>query len=488
MLVHVTRHGQPVLGDMPAGSDTEFPPGDPALTALGRRQAEWLGRRLLQLGFQGTIYSSPYRRTMETAELVAAVVGCSIVPEPHLQEYVQCEGVPAFDALTLDTAHVLYPHVRADVSLPRRWLAAGPEEFEDVVVRVTPFIDRLLAHPDGDVLLVGHGATVNASRDVLWAHSGQSTPAGHGHNWNCSLSTYEVNRPGNVKCVRFSDFAHLPAADITSNAASFHDLQAEESTAASPAAGVLPVTDFHIHATAYRLGNPKTDHTVRAVIDRCVQLGIETAGVVEHLNASSIHPLSCLEALVAEFRALTPPFPCYVGTEVDILDRAGAVSCGPSVRDDLGLDYMLAAVHLDPDAVPDVVAYIDEEFRRMLGVIEHNPFVDVIAHPWGQGFRWQRSGHIERWSYAMIPGRYQEELVEKASACGKAIELSFSGKNRLDDEAYRRFVGLVRDAGVRVAVGSDAHDIEGIERAVHGARALNELGFGTQHLWEPLAV
>lgn len=488
MLIHVTRHGQPVLGDMPAGTDTEFPPGDPALTALGRRQAEWLGRRLLQLGFHGTIYSSPYRRTLETAEVVAAIVDCGIVAEPYLQEYVQVEGVPTFDALTLEKAQALYPHVRTDTVLPCPWLASGPESFEDVVVRVTPFVDRLVKQPAGDVLLVGHGATVGASRDVLWAHSGHGTPAGHGHNWNCSLSTYEVNGPGHITCIRFSDFSHMPEAEITSNATSFHDMRAASDVKAPPTECALPVTDFHMHATAHRLGNPKPHHTVRAVIERCCELGVETAGIMEHLNASSIHPLTCLEALVAEFRSLTPPFPCYVGTEVDILDDAGSVSCGPSVRDDLGLDYMLAAVHLDPDAIPDVTAYIEEEFRRMLGVIEHNPFVDVIAHPWGEGIRWQRAGHIESWSYAMIPDACQEAFIEKAGKHGKAIELSFSGKNTLDDDAYRRFVCLVRDAGVCITVGSDAHDLQGIERAVPAARALGELGFNKQQLWDPPAV
>lgn len=485
MLIHVARHGQPAVGDLPAGADHEFPPGDPPLTALGRKQAALLGHRVAQLEFRGTIYASPYRRTLETAEIAAAILDCAVTPEWRLQEYVQVEGRPEFDVLSIRTARTLYPHVLCDARLPSPWLVAGPEGPEDVLERVTPLMESLIRKQHGDVLLIGHGASVNACREAILCRGGRQAGAPRGHNWNCSLSTYRVDRDGNATCIRSCDVSHLPEAEVTSNATSFRERQAAPGSVTPPDDARLPATDFHIHATAYRLGNPKPDHTLRAVVDRCAQVGIEVAGVVEHLNASPRHPLSCLEALVRDFEALAPSLCIYVGAEVDILDKRGTVSCSPAIRDRLGLHYVLGAVHLGPDDLPDIATYIEEEYYRMVGVIEHNPLIDVIAHPWGEGFRWEKAGRVERWTYALIPEQYREDLIEKAVAASKALELSFAGRNRLDDKAYREFVSLARSSGVRVALGSDAHDLEGIGRTVEGTRRLEELGFGPQHLWAP---
>lgn len=66
--------------------------------------------------------------------------------------------------------------------------------------------------------------------------------------------------------------------------------------------------------------------------------------------------------------------------------------------------------------------------------------------------------------------------------------MSFSGKNRLDDKAYREFMSLARSSGVHVSLGSDAHDLEGIGRTVEGTRLLEELGFSPQQLWTPAAI
>jgi len=64
----------------------------------------------------------------------------------------------------------------------------------------------------------------------------------------------------------------------------------------------MRLQDFHIHATAYRLGNPDPDNTVQTILKRCDDLGFAAVGVLEHLNLSAKHPVSCLRSLVQEFR------------------------------------------------------------------------------------------------------------------------------------------------------------------------------------------
>ena len=77
MILYITRHGQPALEGMKPGADYELPDGDYSLSALGREQAEFLGRHLKKENFDGIIISSPYARTMETASAAAAICGMS---------------------------------------------------------------------------------------------------------------------------------------------------------------------------------------------------------------------------------------------------------------------------------------------------------------------------------------------------------------------------------------------------------------------------
>ena len=57
--IHVTRHAQPGPYVPKPGDDPQIPPGDKGITELGERQSLWLGERLVELGFKGTIHSSP---------------------------------------------------------------------------------------------------------------------------------------------------------------------------------------------------------------------------------------------------------------------------------------------------------------------------------------------------------------------------------------------------------------------------------------------
>jgi hypothetical protein len=66
-----------------------------------------------------------------------------------------------------------------------------------------------------------------------------------------------------------------------------------------------PRTDLHIHATQYRLQGARPEMTVRNVARQLEGDGYAAAGIVEHLDTNPKHPLSCLEAMVAEFRLLS---------------------------------------------------------------------------------------------------------------------------------------------------------------------------------------
>ncbi len=82
MLLHLLRHAH--AGDPAAyeGPDEERP-----LSDKGRSQAERLGKFLARVGFQAdAILSSPKRRALETAEIVAGHLGTSVTVDDRLGE------------------------------------------------------------------------------------------------------------------------------------------------------------------------------------------------------------------------------------------------------------------------------------------------------------------------------------------------------------------------------------------------------------------
>ncbi len=76
-------------------------PGDPGLTALGRRQAADTARWLQGRGLHA-LYSSPLRRARETAEAISHATGLGVRVDGRLRERMNWDGAQAFDAFLAD--------------------------------------------------------------------------------------------------------------------------------------------------------------------------------------------------------------------------------------------------------------------------------------------------------------------------------------------------------------------------------------------------
>lgn len=246
-----------------------------------------------------------------------------------------------------------------------------------------------------------------------------------------------------------------------------------------------PKTDFHIHATVHRLGNPQDDATVAHIVRRCEALGYSSIGVVEHLNRSPKHPLSCLEALVEEFRSVCSSMACFVGSELDMVDEGISVAGAREIKARLGLDYFLGAVHSVGPDVTGVEAYVEDHHRKLMALVEDCDFVDVIAHPWVTGRRLVRRGVIEEWRFEYIPDEVLREFVQALADHGKAVEVNSKARLDFDDPAYRRFVDMLKEAGVPVAIGSDAHRMEMVGATSPLDDFLQAMQFPSDRIWTP---
>jgi len=215
MIVYLTRHGQPLLRDT-EDADPEYPRHDPPLTALGRLQARALGRQLRDHDFCGRIYASPYRRTVQTAQLLAEVLGACLIPEPALREIVKSEQQMAeFQGLDAAALRAEFPQLCPDASLHSPWWTTAVETDDQVLARVTPFLEELTVNSDEDVLLVGHGASVEAITRWFLARSADQ-PDGLPISWHCALTAFRIAERCELLLMR--DTSHLEDDQITSNA------------------------------------------------------------------------------------------------------------------------------------------------------------------------------------------------------------------------------------------------------------------------------
>lgn len=81
----LVRHGEGLWNTHFHNSRIDAAIADPALTALGRLQAELAADRLREHGIRRLIVS-PYRRTMETAVIIAERLGLDIEVDPLVRE------------------------------------------------------------------------------------------------------------------------------------------------------------------------------------------------------------------------------------------------------------------------------------------------------------------------------------------------------------------------------------------------------------------
>ena len=198
MKIYITRHGQVLPQKFYL--DVQFPAGDESISALGKEQAKYLGEHLKSIGFNGKIYSSPYIRTLETAEIIASYTGSEIIPWAPVREIMRDkEELKEFKGLTLLEIKERFKFIKKDSSLSYPWWSQTLETVEDVKVRVAKGLEELELKED--VLFVGHGASVAGLCTHLKITKENKRAC------NCSLST--IDSENKTKPV-FADTAFLP--------------------------------------------------------------------------------------------------------------------------------------------------------------------------------------------------------------------------------------------------------------------------------------
>ncbi len=156
--VWIARHGNRLDFVQPEWFNTAARRYDPPLYDDGFIQAQELGQRLQPENITH-IFSSPFLRTIQTANEVAKILNLSIKLEAGLSEWHNPEwmsGSPEIHPREILAAQ--YP--RIDWQYQSRIIPQYPESKADVNQRTKKTINQLVAEFREDILIVGHGASV----------------------------------------------------------------------------------------------------------------------------------------------------------------------------------------------------------------------------------------------------------------------------------------------------------------------------------------
>lgn len=189
--------------------------GCQGLTEAGRRQVRALGDRLSasgELGEVGGLYASLMARSIETADLLADVIGgLSVVRDCDF-----CEQHPGeMDGMSFAEADRHYPPASWEPDSRR---SPGSETWREMAERVARGLDRLTQqHVGQSAVVVCHGGVVVHSM-VRWLRLEPTAQFGRRARiepvntsiteWCVGTST-DLAEAGSVDLVRFNDHAHL---------------------------------------------------------------------------------------------------------------------------------------------------------------------------------------------------------------------------------------------------------------------------------------
>ena len=199
----LVRHGESEAVDPRAPFALVGGRGDPALSPLGREQAEALAHRL-GAAEVAAIYVTTLRRTLETAAPLARRVGLSPIVEPGLVEVHMGEWEGGLYRQRVVEGDPLALRVFAE---GRFDIVPGAESNAKILKRARAAIARIAAaHPGGRVVAVSHAVTIS----TLLARAVGAPPFSFVLGDNGAISSLVVE--GKSWTLRsFNDTGHLGA-------------------------------------------------------------------------------------------------------------------------------------------------------------------------------------------------------------------------------------------------------------------------------------
>jgi len=249
--------------------------------------------------------------------------------------------------------------------------------------------------------------------------------------------------------------------------------------------------NMHIHT--FRSSCAHDEMVIADIVDRALAAGLETIGLVDHVNTGSAREIAFLADDRRDVERLGSRLRVLVGAEVTMLSPQRPAMTPQQAA---GLDFvMIAANHYH-------LAEIVEQPRDLSaqGIAEHalamlegaieTGMARIIAHPLLlTKVGWLPPDEMMR---HLTPDRLRP-ILDKAAQRGTALELNPRLVERFA-AFYATLIPACQAAGVRFALGSDAHSLDGIAYAEDGVYRgagpdkLAGLGLRPEDLIDPRAT
>jgi histidinol phosphatase-like PHP family hydrolase len=223
--------------------------------------------------------------------------------------------------------------------------------------------------------------------------------------------------------------------------------------------------NMHIHT--FRSSCAHDEMVVPAIVERALAAGIETIGLVDHVNIGSQREIAFLSDDRRDVERLQPSLKVLIGAEVTMLSPTRPAMTPQQAQ---GLDFVMVSAnhyHLSdiveqpPSRSPESIA--EHGLAMLEGAIETG-ITDIIAHPLVlTKVGWFAPDEIMR---HFTPERLAP-ILQKAAQHQVAMELNPRLVERFP-EFYKMFIPACTEHGVRFALGTDAHSLDSIPYAEDG--------------------
>jgi broad specificity phosphatase PhoE len=200
MRLYFVRHGESEANILRVISNRGYRYG---LTVRGQQQAVTLAQHLQHVPIS-SIFSSPLRRAVETADILSRVLGKSYHITDALCEY-DC-GI--LENKSDDESWRLHHDIAEDWILHKHWhrKPAQGESFMDISNRFLPFIARFTQdgiRTDSYIVLIGHGGLFRLMLPLVLTNIDQQFV--HEHGIGHTTCIIAESHPEGLKCVQWGE-------------------------------------------------------------------------------------------------------------------------------------------------------------------------------------------------------------------------------------------------------------------------------------------
>jgi broad specificity phosphatase PhoE len=156
----LVRHAHRLDFVRPEWFDTAIYPYDPPLSALGQSQAVALAAQLSQVPIE-RIFTSPFLRTIQTADPLARLLQLPIQLEWGLCEWLCADWTRSFP-MTTPLAQLKEDYRSIDLAYDSLVIPPYPETLEELSLRMNMLsLEFLQANPEHNILIIAHkGSTL----------------------------------------------------------------------------------------------------------------------------------------------------------------------------------------------------------------------------------------------------------------------------------------------------------------------------------------